>query len=209
VLAAFPQTVWKLTRRKPASSAQRQKVYCGGGRFPNRDVGNSNLAQGAQETFLAIAYTGQDVVRKITRAGWGLAGKATNVVHFLCLSIPSPEQFRCRSWKASRAFWLHNPIMERFTRRVNRGSAVCFRPGVRRKPASATIGMAAYVRRSRRWWSLEAMMVAPIDSRIPNGGIAAHLVRKRGDVDIRIEDGAKKFVAVNGIHGLRAGRRVP
>src|ERR1022692_1052391 len=33
--------------------------------------------------------------------------------------------------------------------------------------------------------------VAPIDSRIPNGGIAALRVRERGDVDIRIEDGFK------------------
>jgi hypothetical protein len=52
-------------------------------------------------------------------------------------------------------------------------------------------------------------LVAPIDSRIPNGGIAALRVRERGDADIRIEDGFKTFSAGSGNHGLRAGRRVP
>jgi hypothetical protein len=33
--------------------------------------------------------------------------------------LNSPEQFRWRSWKASFAFWLYNPIMERLIHAVN------------------------------------------------------------------------------------------
>ncbi len=99
-----------------SSGAERQKVRYRGS---HGNVGHGDLAQGEQEAFLTITYARKDVVQEITRAGGGLTGKATNVVHSLMPLLHSPEQSRCRSWKAPFAFWLYTPIMDRFANPVN------------------------------------------------------------------------------------------